>query len=125
MKLGNVADLEHQKQGVTTIFAHENGLRYEMVARSWLGCMPDQYTFMMPPDNCLANIGRSIPYPITDGHEIMRDATVNYEELSVQRNAPRGIKMYWFSVTWTWLSYKLKRCRSNYVEKKQVMVVRR
>ncbi len=33
--------------------------------------------------------------------------------------------MYWFSVTWTWLSYKLKRSRSNYVKEKQVMVVRR
>ncbi len=33
--------------------------------------------------------------------------------------------VYWFSVTWTWLSYKLKRSRSNYVKEKQVMVVRR
>ncbi len=33
--------------------------------------------------------------------------------------------LYWFSVTWTWLSYKLKRSRSNYVKEKQVMVVRR
>jgi hypothetical protein len=43
MKLGNVADLEHQKQGVTTIFANENGLRYEIVARSWLGCAGSIY----------------------------------------------------------------------------------
>jgi len=33
--------------------------------------------------------------------------------------------LYWFSVTWTWLSYKLKRSRSNYAKEKQVMVVRR
>lgn len=35
------------------------------------------------------------------------------------------LKLYWFSVTWTWLSYKLKKSRSNYVKEKQVMVVRR
>ncbi len=37
----------------------------------------------------------------------------------------REYSVYWFSVTWTWLSYKLKRSRSNYVKEKQVMVVRR
>ncbi len=37
----------------------------------------------------------------------------------------RIVELYWFSVTWTWLSYKLKRSRSNYVKEKQVMVVRR
>ena len=35
------------------------------------------------------------------------------------------LEVCWFSVTWTWLSYKLRRTRSQYVKEKQVMVVRR
>ncbi len=67
------------------------------------------------------NLAHWIRYSLKFGQNINGGTTY----LNYKNNFQYTVPVYWFSVTWTWLSYKLKRSRSNYVKEKQVMVVRR